>query len=70
MTDPHLGRIIKDSTGPEVVTSAMSDEQLAGLLDALFRDLDTPAPEPSAIVRYEIGVEESNRRAGRATRIE
>ena len=62
MTDAQLFRTLSDLRGPEAITSAMSDDDLAGLLDALYRNLDTPAPEPSAIFWYEIGVEESLRR--------
>jgi hypothetical protein len=62
MTDPRLFRIISDPRGPEVTTSSLSDEELAGLLDALYRNLDTPSPEPCATFWYEAGVEESLRR--------
>lgn len=63
MTVPELLRIISDPRGPEVTTSSLSDKDLTGLLDALYRNLDTPAPEPCATFWYEIGVEESRRRA-------
>lgn len=62
MTDAQLLRILGDPRGPEMVTATMSDEDLAGLLDALYRNLDTLTPEPSAIFWYETGVEESRRR--------
>ncbi|WP_258061803.1 hypothetical protein [Arthrobacter sp. ZGTC412] len=64
MTDAQLLRILNDPRGPEAITSGMLDGELAGLLDALYRNLDTPAPDPSAIFWYEIGVEESRRRDG------
>lgn len=59
---PTLLRILSGPRGPEAAMSSMADDELARLLDALFRNLDTPAPEPSAIFWYEIGVEESLRR--------
>jgi hypothetical protein len=68
MTDPELLRIIGDPRGPEVVTSSLSDEELARLLDALYRHLDTPAPDPNAIFWYDEGLEESLRRAPRTTK--
>lgn len=63
MTDTQLFRILGDPRGPEAATAGMSDDDLAGLLDALYQNLDTSAPEPSAIYWYEIAVEESSRRA-------
>jgi hypothetical protein len=63
MTEPQLFRVINDPRGPEAIISGLSDEELAGLLDALYRNLDTLRPEPCAIFWYEIGVEESLRRA-------
>lgn len=62
MTNDQLLRVLSDVRGPEVVIAGMSDEELAGLLDALYRNLDTFAPEPSAIFWYETGAEESRRR--------
>ncbi|MCQ6269404.1 hypothetical protein M8J71_02700 [Pseudarthrobacter sp. R1] len=56
---------LRDDLRPEGagrVTSSLSDEELAQLLDSLYRNLDTPAPDPRAILWYEIGVEESHRR--------
>jgi hypothetical protein len=63
MTDPELFTIISDPRGPEVTTSSLSDVELARLLDALYRNLDTSRPEPCAIFWYETGVEESLRRS-------
>lgn len=62
MTDAQLLRILSDPRGPELAMAGMSDDDLAGLLDALYRNLDTYAPEPSAIIWYETGVKESLRR--------
>jgi hypothetical protein len=63
MTEPQLFSIINDPRGPEAITSGLSDEELAGLLDALYRNLDTFSPEPGATFWYDRGVEESFRRS-------
>ncbi|WP_245531463.1 hypothetical protein [Arthrobacter globiformis] len=62
-TNTQLLRIMGDSRGPAVVAAGLSDQELARLLDGLYRNLDTRAPEPDAILWYEICVEESRRRA-------
>ncbi len=43
---------------------ALSNEELARLLDALYRNLDTPVPELGAVFWYEVCLEESLRRHG------
>ena len=58
-----LSRLIHDLRGPEAAISGMSDQELAGLLDALYRNLDTPCPELDAAAWYDVAVEESLRRA-------
>lgn len=63
MTDPQLFSIISDPRGPETTISSLSDDELAELLDTLYQNLDTPAPEPGAIYWYHTGVEESLHRA-------
>jgi hypothetical protein len=63
MTNPELFTIISDPRGPEVTTPSLSDVELARLLDALYRVLDTSRPEPCAIFWYETGVEEILRRS-------
>ncbi|MFF1254467.1 hypothetical protein ACFVYC_18505 [Pseudarthrobacter sp. NPDC058329] len=62
MPEPELVTILSDPRGPEETMSSLSDVDLARLLDALYAHLDTFRPEPSAIVWYEIGVQESLRR--------
>lgn len=62
MKGPELLRILGDPGGPDVVTSELTDKDLARLLDALFRNLDAPVPETHALVWYETGVGESLRR--------
>jgi hypothetical protein len=62
VTEREMLRIINDARGPEITIASLSDSELTGLLDALYRHLDTSLPEPGAIFWYEIGVEESVRR--------
>jgi hypothetical protein len=64
MNHTHLSRFIHDPRGPEVVLPSLPAEDLANLLDALYQNLDTPAPVFGAQVWYELGVEESARRTG------
>lgn len=62
MTERELFTVLNDPRGPEVILSILPSEELTSLLDALFRNLDTPMPEPEAIFWYRMGVEESRRR--------
>lgn len=64
MKSPKLIQYLNDPRGPEEVLPAMTAEELAHLLDALYQDLDTPEPEFGAEAWYEMAVEEANRRAG------
>ncbi|MCU1516741.1 MAG: hypothetical protein JWQ75_1462 [Pseudarthrobacter sp.] len=66
MNGSQLSRFINDPRGPEDVLPTLSADELANLLDALFRNLDTPTPEFGAQVWYELAVEESGRRSGSA----
>ena len=61
---PQLHRIISDPRGPDAVTSSLSNEELAQVLDALYRNLDTPVPGLGTIYWYEACLEESLRRHG------
>ena len=63
-TESQLRRIISDPKGPDGVTSSLSNEELAQVLDALYRRLDTPAPELGSLYWYEACFEESLRRHG------
>jgi hypothetical protein len=63
-SDSQLQRIIKDPRGLDAVTASLSNEELARLLDALYRSLDTPVPELGAVIWYEACLEESLRRHG------
>ena len=64
MNHTHLPQFIHDPRGPEVVLPSLPAKDLANLLDALYQNLDTPAPVLGAQVWYELGVEESARRTG------
>lgn len=67
MSRAELMLIIGDPRGPQSVTSSLPDEELSRLLDALYRHLDTSAPEPSAVFWFEAGVEECLRRERAST---
>ncbi len=64
MNHAHLSRVIHDPRGPEEVLPSLAADELANLLDALYQNLDTPAPEFGAETWYELAVEESARRTG------
>jgi hypothetical protein len=63
MNHSQLSRLINDPRGPEEVIPGLSGEELVALLDALFRNLDTPSPDPGAQFWYDLCLEESTRRA-------
>lgn len=58
-----LFRYLNDPRGPEEVLPAMSPQDLAKLLDALFQNLDTPEPEFGAQTWYEMALEETRLRS-------
>lgn len=58
-----LFRCLNDPRGPEEVLPAMSPQDLARLLDALFQNLDTPEPEFGAQTWYEMALEETRLRS-------
>lgn len=58
MARTELVTLLRDRRGPVMTMSSMPDDELLRLLDALYRNLDTPAPEVDALLWYEIGVEE------------
>jgi hypothetical protein len=62
MNHSKLSQLINDPRGPEEVLPTLPAEELANLLDALYQNLDTPAPALGAQVWYELAVEESARR--------
>jgi hypothetical protein len=62
MNHAKLSQVISDPRGPEEVLPVLPAEELADLLDALYQNLDTPAPDLGAQVWYELAVEESARR--------
>jgi hypothetical protein len=59
----QVARIINDPRGPEEVIPNLSPADLARLVDAPYRNLDTPSPELGADLWYQLCVEESDRRA-------
>ena len=61
-TERELLTVLEDPRGPETTLNSLTDEELAIVLDALYRNLDTSMPEPDAIFWYQTGVEESRRR--------
>jgi hypothetical protein len=63
-SDPQLHRFIDDPRGSDAVISSLSNEGLARLLDALYRNLDTAVPEIGPVFWYEACLEESLRRHG------
>lgn len=63
MNSSKLNHYLNDPRGPEDVLPTLTAEELANLLDALYQNLDTPEPEFGAQAWYEMGVEESCRRA-------
>ncbi len=62
MNHSQLSQVLNDPRGPEEVLPLLAAEELANLLDALYQNLDTPAPDLGAQVWYELAVEESARR--------
>jgi hypothetical protein len=63
MNHSQLSRFINDPRGPEEVIPGLSGEELVNVLDALYRNLDTPSPDLGAQYWYELCLEESTRRA-------
>lgn len=63
MNTSKLLHFLNDPRDPEEVLPTLSSGELAELLDALYQNLDTPEPEFGAQAWYELGVEESSRRA-------
>jgi hypothetical protein len=64
MNDTEFALLISDPRGPEEVLPLLAAEELANLLDALYQNLDTPAPALGTQSWYELAVEESARRTG------
>lgn len=63
MNTSKLLRYLNDPRDPEEVLPTLTAGELADLLDALYQNLDTPEPEFGAQAWYDLGVEESSRRA-------
>ncbi len=58
MSSTELVTLLRDPRGPATTLNSMSDEELFRALDALYRNLDTSAPELDALLWYETGLEE------------
>lgn len=63
MNTSKLLRYLNDPRDPEEILPTLTAGELADLLDALYQNLDTPEPEFGAQAWYDLGVEESCRRA-------
>jgi hypothetical protein len=63
MTPLQLSHLINDPRGPEMVLPSLTAQELSNLIDALYRNLDTPAPVLEAETWYELAVEEDLRRS-------
>lgn len=63
MTHSKLLHYLTGPGGPEEILPTLTNGELVELLDALYQNLDTPEPEFGAQVWYEMGVEETCRRA-------
>ena len=63
MNTHQLFAFLSDPRDPEEVLAALPAEDLAGLLDLLFQELDTVEPAFGAQAWYDLALEESNRRS-------
>ena len=67
LTPPKISRFLDDPRGPETLLLTLTVGELAAFTDALYRNLDTPFPEPGVHELYELAVEEAHRRSARPT---
>ena len=63
MTPLQLSDLLNDPRGPGMVLPTLSAPELKKLIDALYRNLDTPSPALEAETWYELAVEEDLRRS-------
>jgi hypothetical protein len=63
MTPQQLTHFINDPRGPEMVLPTLTVQELSELIDALYRNLDTPLPALEAETWYDLAVEEDLRRS-------
>jgi hypothetical protein len=63
MNRSQLAHFMKHSTDPETTITAASTEELSIIVDALYRNLDTPTPVFGAQDWYDLATEELARRA-------
>jgi hypothetical protein len=63
MNRSQLAQFMKHSGDPEVALTAASTEELGIIVDALYRNLDTPKPVLGAQDWYDLASEELARRS-------
>ena len=63
MNRSQLAHFMNHSGDPEETLSAASTEELCIIVDALYRNLDTPKPVLGAQDWYDLAVEELGRRS-------
>lgn len=63
MTPLQLSDLLNDSRGPGMVLPTLTAPELKKLIDALYRNLDTPSPALEAETWYELAVKEDLRRS-------
>lgn len=67
MNRSQLAHFMKHSTDPETTLAAASTEELSIIVDALYRNLDTPTPVFGAQDWYDLATEELERRSAQAS---
>jgi hypothetical protein len=67
MNRSQLAHFMKHSTDPETTLGAASTDELGIIVDALYRNLDTPTPVFGAQDWYDLATEELEKRSGQAS---
>ena len=67
MNRSQLAHFMKHSTDPEVTLISASTDELSIIVDALYRNLDTPTPVFGAQDWYDLATEELARRSEQAS---
>lgn len=67
MNRSQLAHFMKHTTDPETTLSAASTDELGIIVDALYRNLDTPTPVFGAQDWYDLATEELARRSESAS---
>jgi hypothetical protein len=63
MNRSQLSHFMRHSTDPETTLTAATTDELGMLVDALYRNLDTPTPVYGAQDWYDLATEELARRS-------